>query len=85
MRGKYRLYGDYLSQLISLEDDTEEQTVGTKDGEAAAQVWLEKEYLSNSAHLSSDQYLLFIGHDKLIKEKSRYMRVKFSQFGMTYG
>lgn len=82
---KYRLYGDYLSQLISLEDDTEEQTVGTKDGEVAAQVWLEKEYLSNSAHLSSDQYLLFIGHDKLIKEKSSHMRVMFSQFGMTYG
>ena len=30
---KCRSYGDYLAQLISLDDDTEETTVGTKDGE----------------------------------------------------
>lgn len=82
---KYRMFGDYLSQLISLDDDTDEKTVGTKDGEVAAQVWLEKEYLSNAAHVSSDQYILFIGYDKLIKEKSRHMNVMFSQFGMKYG
>ena len=37
---KYRVYGDYLAQLISLEDDTGVATVGVKDGEVAAQVWL---------------------------------------------
>lgn len=62
-------YGDYLAQLISLEDDTEDETVGTKDGEVAAQVWLEKDYKANAAQLSSNQYILFIGQDKLIKEK----------------
>lgn len=82
---KYRMFGDYLSQLISMDDDKAECTVGTKDGEVAAQVWLEKEYLSNAAHVSSDQYILFIGHNKLIKEKSSHMKVVFSQFGMTYG
>ncbi|NCC87253.1 MAG: hypothetical protein EOM05_05230 [Clostridia bacterium] len=82
---KCRVFGDYLSQLISLEDDTEGSTVGTKDGEVAAQVWLEKDYLANAAHISSDQYILFIGHDKLIKEKSTHMKVMFSQFGMKYG
>lgn len=46
---KYRVYGDYLAQLISLEDDTEDSTVGVKDGEVAAQVWLEKDYKANSA------------------------------------
>lgn len=63
---KYRVYGDYLAQLISLEDDTEDSTVGVKDGEVAAQVWLEKDYKANSAQLSSNQYILFIGHNKLI-------------------
>ena len=82
---KYRVYGDYLSQLISLDDDIVDNIVGTKDGEVVAQVWLEKEYLANSAHLSSEQYLLFIGHDKLMKEKSSHMKVASSQFGMTYG
>ncbi len=82
---KYRMFGDYLSQLISLDDDTDGEIVGTKDGEVAAQVWLEKEYLANAAHVSSDQHILFIGCDKLIKEKSSHMKVMFSQFGMKYG
>ncbi|MEG0577722.1 MAG: hypothetical protein RR500_07665, partial [Bacilli bacterium] len=82
---KCRIYADYLSQLISLEDDTEDTTVGTKDGEVAAQVWLEKDYLANSSHISSDQYILFIGNDKLIKEKSTHMKVQFSEYGMKYG
>lgn len=82
---KCRQYGDYLAQLISLEDDTEKETVGTKDGEVAAQVWLEKDYKANSAQISSNQYILFIGQNKLIKEKSVHMNIKFSEFGMKYG
>ncbi|MGN0475704.1 MAG: hypothetical protein ACI4HM_00040 [Ruminococcus sp.] len=82
---KCRQYGDYLAQLISLEDDTENEMVGTKDGEVAAQVWLEKDYKANAAQLSSNQYILFIGQDKLIKEKSSHMNMEFSEFGMKYG
>ena len=82
---KCRQYGDYLAQLISLEDDTENETVGTKDGEVAAQVWLEKDYKANAAQLSSNQYILFIGQDKLIKEKSSHMNMEFAEFGMKYG
>ena len=82
---KCRQYGDYLAQLISLEDDTEDKTVGTKDGEVAAQVWLEKDYKANAAQLSSNQYILFIGQDKLIKEKSSHMNIGFAEFGMKYG
>lgn len=82
---KCRQYGDYLAQLISLEDDKEDETVGTKDGEVAAQVWLEKDYKANAAQLSSNQYILFIGQDKLIKEKSSHMNMGFVEFGMKYG
>lgn len=82
---KCRQYGDYLAQLISLEDDKEDETVGTKDGEVAAQVWLEKDYKANAAQLSSNQYILFIGQDKLIKEKSSHMSMGFAEFGMKYG
>ena len=82
---KCRQYGDYLAQLISLEDDKEDETVGTKDGEVAAQVWLEKDYKANAAQLSSNQYILFIGQDKLIKEKSSHMNMGFAEFGMKYG
>lgn len=82
---KCRGYGDYLSQLISSEDDTEDTIVGTKDGEVAVQVWGEKDFKANQVQLSSNQYILFIGHSKLIKEKSSHMNIVFSEFGMKYG
>ena len=82
---KCRSYGDYLAQLISLDDDTEETTVGTKDGEVAAQVWTEKDYNNNAAQMSSNQYVLFVGNSKLIKEKSSHMKTEFNEYGMKYG
>ena len=82
---KCRTYGDYLAQLISLDDDTEETTVGTKDGEVSAQVWTEKDYNNNAAQMSSNQYVLFVGNSKLIKEKSSHMKAEFSEYGMKYG
>ncbi|KXT70735.1 hypothetical protein [Streptococcus cristatus] len=82
---KHRKYGDYLSQLISLEDDTEDCVVGIKDGEVATQVWSEKEYQSNAPQISSSQYILFIGESKLIKEKGLHMKAVFSKYGMRYG
>ena len=82
---KCRSYGDYLAQLISMDDDTDEATVGTKDGEVAAQVWTEKDYNNNSAQMSSNQYVLFVGNSKLIKEKSSHMNTEFNEYGMKYG
>lgn len=78
-------YGDFLAQLMSSSDDTEGRIVGLKDGVAAAQVWTEKEYASNAAQISSEQYILFIGNSKLIKEKRMHMQKKYSEYGMNYG
>lgn len=82
---KRREFADYLSQLISLEDDTEETTVGIKDGTVAAQVWLEKDYKANKAQISSNQHVLFIGHSKFIKEQCSRMKREFSKYGIEYG
>lgn len=82
---RLRHYGDFLAQLISSSDDAAEQSIGLKDGVAAAQVWTEKEYSSNAAQISSEQYILFIGNSKLIKEKRMHMRKKYSEYGMNYG
>ena len=82
---KLHRYGDFLAQLISGNDDKEGIIVGIKDGTAAAQVWTEKDYASNAAQISSEQYLLFIGNTKLIKEKRHHMQKRYSQFGMNYG
>lgn len=81
---KLRQYGDFLAQLISLEDDESDQLVGAKDGAAAAQVWTEKEYSANALQISSEQYILFIGNSKLIKDKRSHMQKKFSKYGMRY-
>ena len=82
---KLRRYGDFLAQLISGTDDNDSKVVGVKDGSVAAQVWTEKEYASNAAQISSEQYLLFIGNSKLIKEKRYHMQKKYVEFGMNYG
>ena len=82
---KLRRYGDFLAQLISGTDDNDSKVVGVKDGSVAAQVWTEKEYASNAAQISSEQYLLFIGNSKLIKEKRHHMQKKYVEFGMNYG
>lgn len=82
---KLRHYGDFLSQLISGTDDKEGVVVGIKDGSTAAQVWTEKEYASNAAQISSEQYILFVGNSKLIKDKRQHMQRKFSKYGMNYG
>lgn len=82
---KCRIYGDYLAQLVSLDDDAGEAIIGTKDGDVAAQVWLEKDYQANAAQMSSSQYLLFIGNSKLFKEKRSHMTLKYSRFGLKYG
>ncbi|AHM57710.1 hypothetical protein EAL2_808p02050 (plasmid) [Peptoclostridium acidaminophilum DSM 3953] len=81
---KFKPYGDFLAQLISLEDDEADDIIGVKDGVVAAQVWTEKEYTANAAQISSEQYILFIGNSKLIKDKRLHMQKKFSEYGMQY-
>lgn len=82
---KFRTYADYLSMLISSEDDDSDNIVGVRDGGVQALVWTEKDYKANVATISSDQYILFIGQGTLIKEKSAHMETIFSEYGMKYG
>ena len=82
---KLRKFGDFLAQLVSLEDDKDGTIRGTRDGAVAAQVWTEKDYAGNAAQISSEQYILFVGNSKLAKEKRTHMLVKYSDYGMEYG
>ena len=82
---RLRRYGDFLAQLISGKDDTEGKIMGIPDGTAVAQVWTEKEYTTNAAQISSEQYILFIGNSRLIKEKRYHMQRLFSEYGLNYG
>ena len=82
---KHKEFADYLSQLISMDDDTEEETVGVTDGSVQAVVWLETVYKANAPTVSSTQHILFIGNSKLIKEKKSHMKNEYSDYGITYG
>ena len=81
---RFRQYGDFLAQLVSIEDK-KDINLGIKEGTFVSQVWSEKEYISNAAQISSEQYLLFIGNSKLSKSKRFHMINKFSEYGMNYG
>lgn len=82
---KTQEYANYLRQLISVNDDIEEKIVGTADGSAEAAVWLEKEYLANSATISSNEHILFIGKNITSKRETASMIVRFDKYGMKFG
>ena len=79
---KTKIYGNYLTQLISSDDDTEDEVIGVKDGEVAATVWTEKQYLDNSVQMASTQHVIFIGNNKTTKEKRANMKEIFNKYGM---
>ena len=82
---KTRDYANFLRQLISANDDTEGSVVGVADGSVEAAVWLDKEYLHNSATISSNEHVLFIGDNKVSKSEVSSMIPRFNQFGMKFG
>lgn len=81
---KLRKYADLLAQLISSSDDVGDNVVGVKDGAVVAQVWTETDYIRQSVQMSSEQYILFIGNSKLMREKRYYMVEMFSEYFMHY-
>lgn len=82
---KSKPYANYLRQLISLKDDTEESVIGVKDGTVEVSVWTDKEYDQNSQTISSNMHVLFVGRNKVSKAEVSTMDIKFDKFGMHYG
>lgn len=83
---KTEKYGNYLLQLISSKDDTENEVVGIEDGTVEAVVWSEKNYRDNKATISSKEHILFLGNGEVSKKECNSgMKMYYDQFGMTYG
>lgn len=83
---KIEKYGNYLLQLISSKDDTENDVVGIEDGTVEAVVWSEKNYRDNKATISSKEHILFLGNGEVSKKECNSgMKMYYDQFGMTYG
>jgi hypothetical protein len=82
---KTKVFANQLSQLISSNDDTEDEIIGSKDGTLMASVWEEKHFIANEAQISSDQNILFIGSTKPAKWVIPNITEKFNQYGIHYG
>lgn len=81
---KTRKYANYLIQLIGMKDDTDDKTVGLKDGSVEAAVWGEKDYKANMSTLISSANILFIGSNKMIKDEAANMNEVFGSYGMQF-
>lgn len=82
---KTKEYANYLRQLISVNDDKDGEIVGIADGTVDAAVWTEDEYKHNSATISSNEHVLFVGENKTSKSEIGSMNILFKKFGMSYG
>ncbi|WP_017378528.1 hypothetical protein [Paenisporosarcina sp. TG-14] len=80
-----KVFANQLSQLISANDDTENEVIGSKDSSIVASVWEEKYYLDNEAKISSDQDIIFIGTSKSSKSVIPNITEKLNQYGIHYG
>lgn len=78
-------FANYIRQLISVNDDKDDEIIGVEDGSVETAVWTEKEYLNNKAKLSSNQHILFVGDNKVSKSETACIDVKYNMFGMKYG
>lgn len=78
-------YGKYLVQLVGRNDDSEDSTVGTKDGTVSAAIYTEKQYKDTLAKVTSNTHILFIGKNKTTKDEAKFIDLKINRFGMKYG
>ena len=81
---KTQKYANYLIQLIGMKDDTDDKTVGLKDGSVEAAVWSEKVYKTNLPKIKSSENILFIGSNKMIKDEAANMNEVFNSYGMQF-
>lgn len=82
---KTKVFANQLSQLISANDDIDDEVIGSKDGSVVASVWEEKHFLANEASISSDQNILFIGRSKVAKSVIPNVSKRFNKYGIHYG
>lgn len=83
---KLKKHANLMTALISENDDSGDEVIGTKDGSVEVTIWDEIQYLANQPQLSSDQDILFIGSTKKTKsalEALNYFKT-FSQFGIEF-
>lgn len=75
-------YGNYLMQLIGLNDDEDGRTVGIADGSVEAALWTEKEFEANRPTITSSQKIIFIGDSKAIRTERANMNHIFNEYGL---
>ena len=77
-------YANFLKALLTQDDDTEEKIIGVKDGTVDVVVHSYEEYKQNKISIGRDNYILFIGNDKNIKNETEFIKIK-GKYGLKYG
>ena len=84
---KSNVYGELLSALVTMKDDSEDSVIGVKDGSVETVIWNEKIYTDNQAQLGSNNKIVFLGRSDIAKSVGANINCQneFSSYGVCYG
>ena len=84
---KSKVYGELLSALITMKDDSDDSVIGVKDGSVETVIWNEKIYADNQGQLGSNNKIVFVGRsdeEKVVGANINFLN-DFSAYGICYG
>lgn len=81
------VYGELLSALVTMKDDSADSVIGVKDGSVETVIWNEKIYTDNQAQLGSNNKIVFLGRFDIAKSVGANINCQneFSPYGICYG
>lgn len=84
---KSNVYGELLSALVTMKDDSSDNIIGVKDGTVETVIWNEKIYTDNQAQLGSNNKIVFLGRSDVAKSVGANINCQndFSAYGICYG
>ena len=84
---KSNVYGELLSALVTMKDDSADGVIGVKDGSVETVIWTEKIYADNQAQLGSNNKIIFLGRSDIAKSVGANINFQneFSPYGICYG
>ena len=84
---KSNVYGELLSALVTMKDDSIAGVIGVKDGSVETVIWTEKIYADNQAQLGSSNKIVFLGKSDIAKSVGANINCQneFSPYGICYG
>ena len=84
---KSNVYGELLSALVTMKDDSADSVIGVKDDSVETVIWNEKIYTDNQAQLGSNNKIVFLSRSDIAKSVGANINCQneFSPYGIYYG